>query len=128
MDGTVRDILGYPLFSLINDARSPAAAFAMALIGAIANAAAGAGIPVRSTSSSRSEFAMAPISAAVAAMEAGLLNMIENPNTPKKLIISLRIRCSTGVRFKSSKSIGCSRRSSAIIHANIVATMTIIIA
>ena len=42
------------------------------------------------------EFAMAPIRAAVAAMEAGLLNMIENPNTPKKLIISLRIRCSTG--------------------------------
>ena len=121
MDGTVRDILGYPLFSLINDARSPA-------VRAPANAAAGAGIPVRSTSSSRSEFAMAPISAAVAAMGAGLLNMIENPNTPKKLIISLRIRCSTGPRFKSSKSIGCSRRSSAIIHANIVATMTIIIA
>ena len=121
MDGTVRDILGYPLFSLINDARSPT-------VRAPANAAAGAGIPVRSTSSSRSEFAMAPISAAVAAMGAGLLNMIENPNTPKKLIISLRIRCSTGVRFKSSKSIGCSRRSSAIIHANIVATMTIIIA
>ena len=93
-----------------------------------ANAAAGAGIPVRSTSSSRSEFAMAPISAAVAAMEAGLLNMIENPNTPKKLIISLRIRCSTGPRSKSSKSIGLSCRSSAIIHANIVATMTIIIA
>ena len=39
----------------------------------------------------RQEFAMAPISAAVAAMGAGLLNMIENPNTPKKLIISLRI-------------------------------------
>ena len=121
MDGTVRDILGYPLFSLINEARSPA-------VRAPANAAAGAGIPVRSTSSSRSEFAMAPISAAVAAMGAGLLNMIENPNTPKKLIISLRIRCSTGVRFRSSKSIGCSRRSSAIIHANIVATMAIIIA
>ena len=121
MDGTVRDILGYPLFCLINDARSPA-------VRAPANAAAGAGIPVRSTSSSRSEFAMAPIRAAVAAMEAGLLNMIENPNTPKKLIISLRIRCSTGPRSKSSKSIGCSRRSSAIIHANIVATMTIIIA
>ena len=72
MDGTVRDILGYPLFSLINDARSPA-------VRAPANAAAGAGIPVRSTSSSRSEFAMAPIRAAVAAMEAGLLNMIEKP-------------------------------------------------
>ena len=40
MDGTVRDILGYPLFSLINDARSPA-------VRAPANAAAGAGIPVR---------------------------------------------------------------------------------
>ncbi len=39
MDGTVRDILGYPLFSLINDARSPA-------VRAPANAAAGAGIPV----------------------------------------------------------------------------------
>ena len=43
MDGTVRDILGYPLFSLINEARSPA-------VRAPANAAAGAGIPVRSTS------------------------------------------------------------------------------
>ena len=94
------------------------------LLRAPANAAAGAGIPVRSTSSSRSEFAMEPISDGCCQPSgAGLLNMIENPNTPKKLIISLRIRCSTGVRFRSSKSIGCSRRSSAIIHANIVATM-----
>ena len=43
MDGTVRDILGYPLFSLINDARSPA-------VRAPANAAGGGGITVRATS------------------------------------------------------------------------------
>lgn len=121
IDGTVSDIRGYPLFFLIMDARRPA-------VSAPAKAAAGAGIDVRSTSSSLRVLAMAPISAAVAAMGVELLNMIENPNTPKKLAISLRIRYSMGSRFRSVKSSGRRLSSSAMIHANIVATRTMIIA
>ena len=50
-------------------------------------AAAAAGMPVRSTNSRRKVFARAPIAAAIAAIFTGLLNMMENPNTPQKLAI-----------------------------------------
>jgi hypothetical protein len=52
---------------------------------------------VISTISSRRVFAMAPIPAAVAASRTGLLNIIENPNTPQKLVIRRsKIQAPTG--------------------------------
>ena len=50
-------------------------------------AAAAAGIPVKSTSSSRSVLAAAPMKAAVDAIETELLNIMEKPKTPQKLAI-----------------------------------------
>ena len=47
---------------------------------------------VKSTSSRRSVLAIAPITAVVAAIGIELLNIIENPNTPQKLAINLKIR------------------------------------
>lgn len=120
MEGTVSDIRGYPLYFLINDASSPAVA-------APINAAAAAGIPVKSTSSRRNVLAMQPIRAVIAAMGIELLNIIENPNTPQKLAISLNIRCSILLRCKVVNSSGCRCNNKAIIHANTVATSTIII-
>ena len=72
IDGTVSEILGYPAWFLINDARIPAKS-------APTKAAAAGGNEARSTSSSRRVLATAPISAAVAASFHGLLNIIENP-------------------------------------------------
>ena len=69
----------------INEASSPA-------VTAPINAAAAAGIAVKSTSSRRSVLAIAPITAVVAAIGIELLNIIENPNTPQKLAINLKIR------------------------------------
>ena len=60
IEGTVSEILGYPLLFLIKEASNPA-------VRAPINAAAAGGICVKSTSSSRSVLAMAPINAAVAA-------------------------------------------------------------
>ena len=80
IEGTVREILGYPTLFLIRDARIPA-------VNAPMNAAAAGGIADRSTSSSLSVFATAPIIAAVAASLTGLLNITEKPNTPQKLAI-----------------------------------------
>ena len=62
MEGTVSEIRGYPLLFLIKEASNPA-------VSAPIKAAAAGGILVKSTSSSRSVLAMAPIKAAVAAME-----------------------------------------------------------
>ena len=83
IEGTVREILGYPTLFLIRDARIPA-------VNAPMNAAAAGGIADRSTSSSLSVFATAPIIAAVAASLTGLLNITEKPNTPQKLAMCLR--------------------------------------
>ena len=80
-----------------------------------------------STISSRRVFAMAPIPAAVAASRTGLLNIIENPNTPQKLAISLNIRCNIFPICNVVNSSGCKCSNKAIIHANTVATSTIII-
>ena len=44
---------------------------------------------VKSISSKRSVFATAPIQAAVVAIGIELLNIIEKPNTPQKLVIIL---------------------------------------
>ncbi len=63
------------------EARSPA-------VNAPIKAATAAGVAVKLTSSRRNVFAMAPIKAAVAAIGIELLNIIENPNTPQKLVIN----------------------------------------
>ena len=54
-------------------------------------AAAAGGAFTRSTSSNRSVFAIAPILAAATASGIGLLNMMENPNTPQKLARNRKI-------------------------------------
>lgn len=120
MEGTVSDIRGYPLYCFIKEARSPAVA-------APIKAAAAAGIHVKSISSRRRVLAIQPIIAVIAAMETELLNIIENPNTPQKLAISLNIRCCILLRCKVVNSSGCKCNNNAIIHANTVATSTIII-
>ena len=71
---------------------------------------------------------MAPINAAVAAIERELLNMIENPNTPQKLAITRKIRREAALKCSAVKSAGSRCRSKAMIHANKVATITIMIA
>ena len=87
---SVREILGYPTLLLISDARIPA-------VSAPTKAAPAGGMAVISTISSRRVFAMAPIPAAVAASRTGLLNIIENPNTPQKLVIRRsKIQAPTG--------------------------------
>ena len=91
------------------------------------NAAAAAGMPVKSTSSRRRVLAIQPIRAAIAAIETELLNIIENPNTPQKLATSLNIRCNIFPICNVVNSSGCKCSNKAIIHANTVATSTIII-
>lgn len=81
MDGTVMAILGYPVFPLIIEASSPA-------VNEPIKAAAAAGKD-KSTSVSRNVFAMAPMHPALAAIFFELLNIMENPNTPPKLVNSL---------------------------------------
>ena len=88
IDGTVTDIPGYPTLFFSRDTRSPA-------VSAPINAAAAGGILVRSTSSSLRVLATAPIPAAATARRTGLLNIMENPNTPQKLArIRNKIHCS----------------------------------
>ena len=97
------------------------------------NAAAAAGMPVKSTSSRRRVLAIQPIRAAIAAIGTELLNIIENPNTPQKLAINRRTSRETSLRFNIFpicnvvNSSGCKCSNKAIIHANTVATSTIII-
>ena len=112
------DILGYPTLFFKADARIPAQ-------NAPINAAAAGGIHAKSTSSRRSVFDIAPITAADAASTTGLLNIIENPKTPQKLIINLRKRCNPTDILSTGKSIGLRFSSNAIIHAVIVATIII---
>ena len=103
----------------IREAKIPA-------VSAPINAATAGGIPARSTSSRRSVFATAPIRAAIVARRAGLLNMMENPNTPQKLAIRRnRIHISTGMDTLI-KSTGFRCRIRAMIHADIVATRMMI--
>lgn len=82
MDGTVIAILGYLVFPLIIEASSPA-------VSAPIKAAAAAGKD-KSTSVSRNVFAMAPMHPALAAIFFELLNIMENPKTPPKLVNSLK--------------------------------------
>ena len=82
---------------------------------------------VKSISSKRSVFATAPIQAAVAAIGIELLNIIEKPNTPQKLVIILNTNSKILLICIVVKSCGCSFNRSAIIQANIVATNIIII-
>ena len=91
-------------------------------------AASADGIWVKSMSSSRNVLAAAPISAAVAAIGMALLNMIEKPKTPQKLVMIRRNICKRGSMFMAAKSTGFNFSSKAMIHANIVATSTIMIA
>lgn len=83
IDGTVTDILGYPLHFIKREAKSPA-------VIEPAKAATAAGQPDRSTSSSLRVLATAPMIAAEEAMRPGLLNMREKPKTPAKLAANLR--------------------------------------
>ena len=119
IDGTVTEILGYPTRFLIIVARSPA-------VNAPTNAAAAGGNAVRSTSSNRNVLAIAPIPAATAARRVGLLNIIENPNTPQKLASRRKTIHSACVRSSFRKSTGCNPKINAMIHADIVATKTMI--
>jgi len=82
---------------------------------------------VKSISSKRSVFATAPIQAAVVAIGIELLNIIEKPNTPQKLVIILNTNSKILLMCIVVKSCGCSFNRSAIIQANIVATNIIII-
>ena len=99
MEGTVRVILGQPIFFLIADAMSPAER-------APINAAAPAGSSARSISSSRRVFAIMPIMPAVTAILRVLLNMRENPYTPQKLVISLNAINSGSSISSAAKSPG----------------------
>ena len=72
------EILGYPTFVLMREARSPA-------VSAPKKAAAAGGKPARSTSSRRKVLDSAPMKAAAAASGTGLLNMTEKPNTHRSL-------------------------------------------
>ena len=85
-------------------------------------AASADGIWVKSMSSSRNVLAAAPISAAVAAIGMALLNMIEKPKTPQKLVMIRRNICKRGSMFMAAKSTGFNFSSKAMIHANIVTT------
>ena len=64
----------------------------------------------------------APITAADAASTIGLLNIIENPKTPQKLISNRNNICSPTEILITGKSTGFRLSASAIIHAVIVAT------
>ena len=105
---------------MIREASSPAVKAPM-------KAAAVVGMPVRSTSSRRRVLESAPITAAIAAILTGLLNMMENPKTPQKLVSNRKIKRSIGSRLRAVKFNGCRCSSNAIIHAVIVATSTMII-
>ena len=83
---------------------------------------------MKSTSSSRSVLAMEPITAAEAAIFTGLLNMIENPNTPTKLAARRSTRSSAGDRPSSVKAPGLMSSAMDMPHAVIVAIMTMITA
>lgn len=82
MAGTVIAIPGYPVFPLIMEASSPA-------VSAPIKASAAAGKD-KSTSVSRNVFAMAPMNPALAAIFFELLNIMENPKTPPKLVNSFK--------------------------------------
>ena len=100
IDGTVTDILGYPLHFIKREAKSPA-------VIEPAKAATAAGQPDRSTSSSLRVLATAPMIAAEEAMRPGLLNMREKPKTPAKLAANLRTAKARGDNARSAKSAGC---------------------
>ena len=89
-------------------------------------AAAAGGAFTRSTSSNRSVFAIAPILAAATASGIGLLNMMENPNTPQKLARNRKIIQLAKGREIFIKPTGCKCKINAIIHADIVATKMMI--
>ena len=89
IDGTVRAILGYVSLSSATLASSPetSAPMSAAASGGTPPASPSAGIrALRSTSESLSVFETAPMQPAAAAICTGLLNMIEKPNTPTKLM------------------------------------------
>ena len=71
IEGTVREILGYPTLFLIRDARIPA-------VNAPMNAAAAGGIADRSTSSSLSVFATARASFAFYNTEEDIDRFVQN--------------------------------------------------
>ena len=119
IDGTVTEILGYPRRFIRKEARSPAASEPT-------KAATAAGNSVKSTSSSLSVFATAPITAAEAAIETGLLNMMENPKTPQKLASSRRANRRPAGSDSATNSSGFRFRASARIQAVTVATTMII--
>lgn len=113
------EILGYPALFFIKEARRPA-------VKAPINAAAAGGKFIRSTSSRRSVFAIAPINAAVTASGTGLLNIMEKPKTPQKLARSRnKIQPDNGNEI-FRKSTGWRWRIKAIIQADIVATKIMI--
>ena len=81
IEGTVREILGYPALFLIRDARSPA-------VNAPIKAVTAGGIAGQIYKFQSEAYLRLPRSvAAVAASRIGLLNMTEKPNTPQKLAI-----------------------------------------
>lgn len=79
IEGTVMDILGYPDLPFNKDARIPARK-------APKNAQTAGGREKISMNSKRIVFEIAPMIPADMASGIGLLNIMENPNTPKKLL------------------------------------------
>ena len=121
MEGTVIEILGYPSRFFRRDAIMPATIEPR-------KAATAGGTAAISTSSRRNVLATAPISAAAAAIETGLLNMMEKPKTPQKPAINRRRKSNNGAISKGRKSVGTKSRSIAMIQAVSVATSTMITA
>ena len=121
MEGTVIEILGYPSRFFRRDAIMPATIEPR-------KAATVGGTAAISTSSRRNVLATAPISAAAAAIETGLLNMMEKPKTPQKPAINRRRKSNNGAIAKGRKSVGTKSRSIAMIQAVSVATSTMITA
>ena len=119
MEGTVIEILGYPSRFFRRDAIMPATIEPR-------KAATAGGTAAISTSSRRNVLATAPISAAAAAIETGLLNMMEKPKTPQKPAINRRRKSNNGAISKGRKSVGTKSRSIAMIQAVSVATSTMI--
>lgn len=119
IDGTVIEIRGYPATPFNVDARIPA-------INAPIKAAVAGGREQRSMSSKRVVLDIAPMIAAATASLMGLLNIIENPNTPQKLVSNRnKIHCHKA-RCSGKNGIGFKPSNIARIHAVIVETVIMI--
>ena len=96
MEGTVKEIRGYPWLFLMREASSPA-------VKAPINAAAAAGIPVKSTSSSRSVLAAAPMKAAVDAIRNRAVKHYGKAENPAEAGDNPQYKVKQGIHVKDCK-------------------------